>query len=39
MDAIQALFLRLKLPFLQADNERRTTIAARYLAAWKTMKH
>jgi dTDP-4-amino-4,6-dideoxygalactose transaminase len=33
MDAIQALFLRLKLPFLQADNERRTAIAARYIAA------
>ena len=35
MDAIQALFLRLKLPRLQSDNERRRGIAARYLGALK----
>lgn len=33
MDAIQALFLSLKLPSLAADNERRVRIASRYLKA------
>ena len=35
MDAIQALFLRLKLPFLRKDNARRAAIAAHYLRALK----
>lgn len=32
LDEIQALFLNIKLPLLDSDNERRRTIAKRYLA-------
>jgi dTDP-4-amino-4,6-dideoxygalactose transaminase len=38
LDELQAAFLNVKLPFLDADNERRRAIAKRYLAEIKNEK-
>lgn len=38
LDELQALFLNVKLPYLDADNARRQTIARRYLAELKNKK-
>ncbi len=38
LDELQAAFLNVKLPFLEQENEKRRTIAKRYLAAIKNKK-
>jgi dTDP-4-amino-4,6-dideoxygalactose transaminase len=38
MDAIQALFLALKLPLLRDDNARRAALAAQYLSGLQTLR-